>query len=194
MKRILLMGAALIWMSSVAHGATCSGLSNTSSGSNVSVLQTTGPALCSVTQDNNYSSTMQLGVPVSLMRPSEVLEKKLNGLGLTTSPYNALSLASMTPPEQWTEGQFVDTVTVLIALSERAENIRAINTFLENNKQRLYGVFVSPAHQQRAERFEGLEPYRASVSYGCLELFKGGAYRSMIRVPSSSSQRQCDTF
>ena len=194
MKRIWLMGAAMVFTTSTAQAAQCSSVSMTSNGSNVSVSQTSGPAICAVTQDGNYASTMQLGVPVNLMRPSEMLAKKLNGVGLKLDPAKALSMASQIPPEQWTESQFVDIATVLIALSERGENMRTIRAYLENHSDSLYKAFASPANHERAERFDGLNPYSATVSYGCLELFKSRTYRSMIRVPESGSQSQCDTF
>jgi hypothetical protein len=194
MKRIFMVGAAMIFTASTAHAAECSTVTMTSSGSSVSVARTGSPALCSVTQDGSYASTIQMSVPVNYMRPSEMLEKKLNGVRLKLDPAKALSMASKIPPEQWTESQFVDIATVLIALSERGENMSTIRAYLENHGDSLYKAFARPANHERAERFDGLNPYSATVSYGCLELFRGGTYRSMVRVPKSSSQRQCDTW
>ena len=194
MKRIAMMGAAIIFTTSTAHAAECSTVTVTSSGSNASISRTSSPALCSVTQDGSYASTIQLSVPVNSLRPSEMLEKKLNGVRLTIDPAKALSIASKIPPEQWTEGEFVDIATVLIALSERGENMSTIRVYLESNGDSLYKAFVRPANHERAERFDGLKPYSATVSYGCLELFRDSTYRSMVRVPKSSSQKQCDTW
>jgi len=82
-------------------------------------------------------------------------------------------MASKIPPEQWTESQFVDIATVLIALSERGENMSTIRAYLESHGDSLYKAFARPANHERAERFDGLNPYSATVSYGYLELFRG---------------------
>ena len=70
MKRILMVGAAIIFTASTAHAAECSTVTLTSSGSSVSVSRTSSPALCSVTQDGSYASTIQMSVPVNSLRPS----------------------------------------------------------------------------------------------------------------------------
>jgi hypothetical protein len=170
-----------------AYAATCACVGT----GNMSVQTTSGPAMCSVTQSQNSCNTQQLGTSGTLFGSYQAINDKLDGVAQLDAA-RWLRFIATERPEDYRQENFVDALTVLFALSQNKETLKATRRYLDNNWHTLLPIFGDPAFQNQFQTYQ-FDRFDAVVSYGCLEITKG-TFRTMARVPFSFTQGRCDRF
>lgn len=184
--------AAALWM--VADAVLAAECSCVSRGGNVSRSSQSGPGICSTAQFGSSCAIQALQAPAGeSMRVSARLEEAIARSGLEIDVPAALQLGAAVQPEAWPIERFAAAATTLFALSQTgsgATEIASIYRELDGERQALFAAFTQA---DRTVRELSLGSYKASVSYGCIELERG-TFLAKIRTPFSQATNRCGDF
>jgi len=152
---------------------------------------------CSRTEDEKKCT-----LAFTTTTPEEYTEflKRLQTLNLKQDPREALRFVFENPPEKWPDDFVRTMLPVLFAISERIHFAKAEDFFKTMSEIRDLALLKQEKEISRLIRNRELvsswkklsiDPFTATISYGCIELQRGTFY-AMVKTRWSAAVNFCD--
>jgi hypothetical protein len=152
---------------------------------------------CSRTEDEKKCT-----LAFTTTTPEEYAEflKRLQTLNLKQDPREALRFVFENPPEKWPDDFVRTMLPVLFAISERTHFAKSDDFFKTMSEIRDFALLKQEKEISRLIRNRelvsswkklSLDPFTATISYGCIELQRGTFY-AMVKTRWSAALNFCD--
>ena len=154
---------------------------------------------CSRTEDEKKCT-----LTFTTTTPEEYAEflKRLQTLNLKLDPRATLHFVFENPPEKWPDDFVRTMLPVLFAISERTHFARLddfhktmseIRDFALLKQEKEISYLIRDRELVSSAKKLALDPYTATISYGCIELQRAKFY-AMVKTRWSSAMNFCDDF
>jgi hypothetical protein len=190
---LLISGLAIVTVGhpSTAHATSCACRQHAASAE--------AGGTCSRTEDEKKCT-----LTFTTTTPEEYTEflKRLQNLNLKQDPRETLRFVFEKPPETWPDDFVRTMLPVLFAISQRThfatyddffKSMSEIRDFALLKQEKEIGRLIRDRDLVSSAKKLSLDPFTATISYGCIELQRAKFY-AMVKTRWSAALNFCDDF